>query len=611
MYRWIESMDDVQETTTTTMAAVADHDMISELPDDVLLPILAFLPEASDVARTFVLSRRWRYLWHNAINLRFTVGEEPRTYSEVDDADDARRLIDGASAVLARRAGGGPDVEDVEMSFVYSSKDNTYHEGPEEDGPYSIHSYLFWHYHAADITSEHVAAWLLFAARRVTRRFTLAVPTLPKQRRRAPEVDDDDGHQPEEGADLPVAAEEAVREEEEAAAASERVLLAELPCTARAQQLSLTLGKAILTVPSTGDFHALTDLLLSHARLYAGRGDDLRLGHLLSSPCCPRLRRAQLSYITGLATLRLAAAGTLEELRLRNILDLRTLDVDAPGLRVLAVKDCGGYAIKAATILAPRLEALGCGHMCPAEKLRFAGAASLRRIDDLEVWTHRLPHERLDSSAAMWFLRHCTSVRHLGVRLNLSMWPPENLHGDDMAGYVDMMADAPQLSNISNLTIKAQGWFSRHAIGATVAKLIAKCTAIECLSIKISTPHFECSDTSCICDHPKGWEDHKISLQHLRNAEVRGYHQQLDSHRRLVRLLLASAPILERMTVSLKQKLVLETDLEDYKDEYFDISSYGGRWAPYVWECSELGFIRPVVYEWLPGNYRGEGAGES
>ncbi|KAL6623300.1 hypothetical protein ACP70R_033179 [Stipagrostis hirtigluma subsp. patula] len=483
MYRSIESMDDVQETTTTTMAAVADHDMISELPDDVLLPILAFLPEASDVARTSVLSWRWRYLWHNAINLRFTVGEKPRTYSEVDDADDARRLIDGASAVLARRAGGGPDVEDVEMSFVYSSKDNTYHEGPEEDGPYSIHSY---------ITSEHVAAWLLFAAHRVTRRFTLAVPTLPKQGRRAPEGDDDDeGHQQEAQA---VAAEEAVQEEEEAAAAtaSERVLLAELPCTARAEQLSLTLGKAILTVPSTGDFHALTDLLLSHARLYAGRGDDLRLGHLLSSPCCPRLRRAQLSYITGLTTLRLAAAGTLEELRLRNILDLRTLDVDAPGLRVLAVKDCGSYAMKAATILAPRLQALGCGHMGPAEKLRFAGAASLRRIDDLVVWTHRLPreHGESDNSAAVWFLRHCTTVSHLGVRLNMSMWPPE---------------------------------------------------------------HFECSDTSCICDHPKGWEDHKISLQHLRNIEIRGYHQQLDSHRRLVQLLLASAPILERMTVCLKQ----------------------------------------------------------
>lgn len=146
------------------------------------------------------------------------------------------------------------------------------------------------------------------------------------------------------------------------------------------KEMSLTLGKG-----GTGAFHALTDFLLSHVRLEkAGSGDDLGLGHLLSRSCSPRLRKVQLGYIFGLSTLRLDAAATLAELWLLDFRQLRTLDVDAPGLRVLAVEDCS-YRVTAARIAAPRLEVLGCGHMGPAERLQFDGAASLRRIDHLNV----------------------------------------------------------------------------------------------------------------------------------------------------------------------------------------------------------------------------------
>ncbi|XP_025806923.1 uncharacterized protein LOC112885543 [Panicum hallii] len=98
----------------------------------------------------------------------------------------------------------------------------------------------------------------------------------------------------------------------------------------------------------------------------------------------PRLRKVQLGYIFGLSTLRLDAAATLAELRLLDLRQLQTFDVDAPGLRVLAVEE-SSYRVTAARIAAPRLEVLGCGHMGPAERLQFDGAASLRRIDHLNT----------------------------------------------------------------------------------------------------------------------------------------------------------------------------------------------------------------------------------
>ncbi|CAN6351868.1 unnamed protein product [Urochloa humidicola] len=144
-------------------AAAAAADVISDLPDDLLLRILSFLPAASEVARTSVLSRRWRHLWPNAVALRFAVGSEPRRYSYTQaDRDDARRLIAITDAVLASRA-GGPDIEDLHVSFVYGSSGD--HNGYIDD-PYI--GYSIRHYHAADIhlRPRHLVASLRRAPRR-------------------------------------------------------------------------------------------------------------------------------------------------------------------------------------------------------------------------------------------------------------------------------------------------------------------------------------------------------------------------------------------------------------------------------------------------------------
>nr|CAB3462202.1 unnamed protein product [Digitaria exilis] len=248
----------------------------------------------------------------HSLSLRFSVTANPfGAGTGVKDTDDARRLISAVDAALALRS--GTDMDDLEINFVYSSPRNRYID--MNSGGF----YLFRHGHAADITSAHLAAWLRFAARHVTRRFTLAVPVPPRH---------------------------ATKKKTATSAAApplppERKLYAEMPSTARSETMSLTLGNATLAVPVAGAFHALADLHLSHARIVPTSSDEVNLSRLLSAASCPALRRLRLEHVAGLAALRLrpAAAG-LEELRLDHVRDMAFLEVEAPGLRSLHVADC-------------------------------------------------------------------------------------------------------------------------------------------------------------------------------------------------------------------------------------------------------------------------------
>uniref|UniRef100_A0A0A9FRL3 F-box domain-containing protein n=1 Tax=Arundo donax TaxID=35708 RepID=A0A0A9FRL3_ARUDO len=67
-------------TTPTAAAAAAARggdDLLSALPDDVLLHVLARLPFARAAARTSVLSRRWRRLWAHLPGLLFPHPADP------------------------------------------------------------------------------------------------------------------------------------------------------------------------------------------------------------------------------------------------------------------------------------------------------------------------------------------------------------------------------------------------------------------------------------------------------------------------------------------------------------------------------------------------------
>ncbi|XP_052137099.1 LOW QUALITY PROTEIN: putative F-box/LRR-repeat protein At1g56400 [Oryza glaberrima] len=87
---------------TSTMAAAAAVDRISDLPDDLLQRVLHFVP-AKEAASTSLLSSRWRSLWRStgAVNLAVHVRrDQEREFFSVRDA-----FVRSAHAALAAAGG--------------------------------------------------------------------------------------------------------------------------------------------------------------------------------------------------------------------------------------------------------------------------------------------------------------------------------------------------------------------------------------------------------------------------------------------------------------------------------------------------------------------------
>uniref|UniRef100_A0A0E0MN30 F-box domain-containing protein n=1 Tax=Oryza punctata TaxID=4537 RepID=A0A0E0MN30_ORYPU len=624
--------------TTTSASAAAAVDLISQLNDDVLLRILSLLPSARDVARTTVLSKRWRHLCGIAPCLRFAVGlgsfAEDDEDEEEHDArchDAARRLIAGVDTSLVRRGlaaaegTGGHDVDVLEILLVYT--DDFEHSWCKRE-PVGKRFYFNDHHHEADITPSLVDSWLRFAEHHVTGSFVLELPLnaaaaaaqdkeeeTREQDDQEEEVDgteDDGAAVPEEEDAAELAAEEPVAEEEEevsppaeleeTAVEEEEELLpsvaaeespspaemeeatvededkeeeeeaVELPASSRAEAMSLNLGGANTTVPiaGAGAFRALTDFTLCRAKINAKNNDDLCLGHLLSSPCCPRLRRLELRHIAGLIRLHLDAADTLEELRLVYLPDLLRLHVDAPGLRLLRVSHCDDLPYSddpvPARVSAPRLEALAWDGLEDMACREFVATTTVRHLKKISLFSHGGDE---DNVAAVSLLKGCTSVDHLELRLTVRVLRSE-----------DTVKDIPHLPTVTKLRLDVNTWWCGHTVGATLARIIERCNNIEHLSIRV-----------------RGlWEeDQKIQLEHLKKVEFKGF-IPFDDRKSLLRLLLKNASALEKITVKFDPSYIFENP----KDKIdFDMPGYQGSWIPCDWKFRECGlFDDGTKYEW-------------
>lgn len=67
-------------------------DLISSLPNDLLLNILLHLPHTADAARTSVLSRRWRHIWTHLPKLVLCYGEDVSAQAQQERVDAALSL---------------------------------------------------------------------------------------------------------------------------------------------------------------------------------------------------------------------------------------------------------------------------------------------------------------------------------------------------------------------------------------------------------------------------------------------------------------------------------------------------------------------------------------
>ncbi|CAM0958300.1 unnamed protein product [Alopecurus aequalis] len=249
---------------------------MSDLSDDILQGILLHLRSTRAAARTSALSRRWRRVWANLPNLVLAEDVIHHRASFLDTVDAALAAYTAAPPVR---------LDALNITVPYTCQ---------------------------NVPGHRVAAWLLFASRRLAGELHLWVPMDCRFVHTPPQDEID------------------------------------LPPLERATGMNLVLSKRFLLRPlPAGEFAALADLNISGATL------DARALEVLVSSQCPRLEKLTLMVVTlvsdsdvciSSASLRRltysvwkthhlsVAAPNLEELRASNVADIH---VAAPNLAEL------------------------------------------------------------------------------------------------------------------------------------------------------------------------------------------------------------------------------------------------------------------------------------
>ncbi|XP_066347922.1 putative FBD-associated F-box protein At5g56400 [Miscanthus floridulus] len=282
-------------------------DLISSLPDDLLVRILDLLPDTRDVVRTHALSRRWRGLWTGVPALRFNSVRWPAVRMEAGAGEQYLAFADDALMLRAKATRRRCAVKDLVISLNIMSQKT------EELVPRSFQAAQGWIRYAV----QHEVKSLILK---------LELPWIYEDRLAQ------GGHE------HPVMA------------------IDELATYAKLDTMHLRLGFAQLELSFSSSsmvvFTSLTDLSLEDTTV-AGH----LLSRLVSSPCCPRLRKLRLDHLH-LSTTGdlLLEASVLLELSLDKIENMQSLELRTPSLRVLHVVHC--YDLEVFTVSAPRIDDL-------------------------------------------------------------------------------------------------------------------------------------------------------------------------------------------------------------------------------------------------------------
>ncbi|CAN6179223.1 unnamed protein product [Urochloa humidicola] len=351
---------------TTPSAAGDDADLISGLDDDVLLRVLALVPDASDAARACALSRRWRGLWSRVPALRFASraaswaarGPERRAAME-----EFASFVDGVLAQRARSDDGAIET----LSISYASD----HAATKEELKQAVS------------VGAVIRGWIRHAFQLGVKSFVLDLPEYIFEL----------------GVDLdePLAS----------------------PVKLETMRLALG-GRNLRRLPNIMlRFASLKDLSLQGIHIEPGIAH--LLGHLVSTASCPRLQKLHMSKIffgTDYEEEMRIEAGVLSELWMDDVGDLRSLKLLTPNLRVSHVNECSHEML---TISAPRLEELAIsfqlGH--PSKSLEVNGGLPCVRSLKICLRSHYCvsSHRQAEKNANVLLLKHCCSLTCLQVTL--------------------------------------------------------------------------------------------------------------------------------------------------------------------------------------------------
>ncbi|ONM27583.1 uncharacterized protein [Zea mays] len=489
-----------------------EGDIISALPDDVLLFILSRLPSAA-AARTSVLSNRWRLLWAQLPVLWFPLPAEPAralpspaTAARTRDRSHRwrRRLLAHLPA-LRFPLPVGPARALPSLASARAAL--TQHSAP---------SLWILRIDANDADPVDAAAVLRLAAPRLTNALFLR-NVVPEDRKKAVVME-----------------------------------VIELPCFDRAAHLFLDLGYLRLAFPPSGVFTKLTVLVLSHVRFQGA----LDIGDTLSSARCPSLRLLHLFDAQGVSNLGICSE-SLVSMVLHNLKGLQQLRVVSPMLRDLHMFNCffkrqpvASITAPVADITAPILEKFG---WLDEYDPRWVQLGELSQLQVLAIsffagaWYGLVEHQYNRGSVKL--LQRFREIRDLHITI---FYPIKIVYFHYCTeGLTSLLAKKLHLILLT----------CGHAIGSCVFHLLKISTRIRSLFLDIreSIKERAACSPDCACHQQHDWESEELVLNSLQELNVCGLRANRDFM--FVKRLLGWMGALKSVTIIFDPKATVHEEL--------------------------------------------------
>ncbi|KAL6896780.1 hypothetical protein ACP4OV_007352 [Aristida adscensionis] len=311
----------------------------------------------------------------------------------------------------------------------------------------------------------------------------------------------------------------------------------ELPCLESTTSAVLHVDQAFVVPPAAGVFTALESLCV-------GGNVVIDLDALL--PRCPRLRKLR---IRGWRSMTIKVhSPVMEELEVEAAVQLGYIDIVAPMLKKLRLNaSIGMFYESTVSISAPQVEELS--WRCRGQSTNNSFGVSWR------LWTLELKtpapygHTQLaNNSDITCSQQHCPC----GDILSLSIGINHDIIGYIGGPFEQEISHIPA-RNLYALELELQT--GGHVYGALLLDLLCLCNSIQKLQVVLNRykETKECF-VNCPCHQPVNWRSQVISLNGLKDIEIKGF--KGEQHEVcLLKVLLSCATMLERVTLNLAYKV--------------------------------------------------------
>ncbi|VAI93003.1 unnamed protein product [Triticum turgidum subsp. durum] len=337
-----------------------------------------------------------------------------------------------------------------------------------------------------------------------------------------------------------------------------------LPCFQNATKVVLDLDSIGLTLPPSGIFTRLAELVLTSIHLHG----PCSISDVVSSSRCPSLQRLVVSSVKGLDKFTIHSESLLE-LVLSGLPGLHQLNVVALALKDLAVRGCFTDALNRgqhiANISAPQLVTLDWKSSYDPSSVQLGEMAHLQQLTTQYLIVYGQYVFSAHNRHCLMLLQRFDHIRRLVLYL---VYAPLQVNGRFL------MEEMTNFPNITSLTLNVVA--CSHSFGASSFHVLSMSSGVRELEIRLVDLPSEhealasVCQSGCICAEPSNWETKELVLHCLKEVVISGL-RGTEHELAFVKRLFNWTTVLKRMTVNFRVSMT-ESKAKELRQQLLSFS---------------------------------------